>query len=112
MIRALMVEAVDSAQAPALGTVVRGGYQLLRFLGAGAMGAVYEAQTLEGKRVAVKVLLRAAIEAGGGQMVQRFKREANVTATLDSPHVGSCSPRSGRCTRWWPCGSSGRYATR
>jgi serine/threonine-protein kinase len=62
------------------------GYQIVRKLGEGAFGVVYEAvrQTL-GKRVALKVLKR---EAGANDDVhKRFLREAQMTAQLSHPHV-------------------------
>jgi serine/threonine-protein kinase len=61
-------------------------YQIVRTLGAGAFGVVYEAlrQPL-GKRVALKVL-RPALAAQAG-VAQRFLREAQMTAQLRHPHV-------------------------
>ena len=78
-----MSEQQDLGKAPAVGTRLRGQYELSRFLGAGGMGAVYEALAPDGKRVAVKVLLRGL----GGRALDRFKREANVTSSLTSPHI-------------------------
>ena len=80
-------EPLASGEAPPLGTRVGAGYELVRFLGAGGMGAVYEAVAPGGQRVAVKVLLRAAVQAEQGEMVERFAREARVTAALQTPHV-------------------------
>jgi len=78
---------VGLIEAPPLGTTLKGGYQLLRFLGAGGMGAVYEALAPDGSRVAVKTLLNLPDSRAGHQMLARFEREASVTATLDNPHV-------------------------
>jgi serine/threonine protein kinase len=64
--------------------VLNGSYTLVRFLGAGGMGAVYAAQTSDGRRVAVKVLLEMAGGSIGAR--ERFAREANVAAALDCPH--------------------------
>src|SRR5689334_8116563 len=48
---------VPAADGPSLGTV--GGYRLLREIGAGGMGTVFEAeQLLTGRRVAVKLIRR------------------------------------------------------
>ena len=80
-----MSEFANESGAPPLGTVLRGGYQLLRFLGKGGMGAVYEASAPNGQRVAVKVLLEEALRVP--EVVQRFKREALITAALDHPNV-------------------------
>ena len=81
-----MVERQDVGLPP-LGTSLGSGYQLLRFVGAGGMGAVYEALTPSGQRVAVKVLLELPRSAAGAELAARFRREANVTASLDSAHV-------------------------
>ena len=80
-------EQVVGSQAPPLGTRLGAGYLLQRFLGAGGMGAVYGAVAPDGRQVAVKVLLDSALRLEGGQYVERFKREANVTSTLDSVHI-------------------------
>jgi serine/threonine protein kinase len=77
----------DPQEAPPIGTKVRGTYELVRFLGAGGMGAVYEAITPEGVHVALKVLLHGMLQLVGNEAVQRFKREANVTGVLESKHV-------------------------
>jgi eukaryotic-like serine/threonine-protein kinase len=61
-------------------------YQIVRTLGAGAFGVVYEAlrQPL-GKRVALKVL-RVELASRAG-IAQRFLREAQMTAQLRHAHV-------------------------
>ncbi len=82
-----MAEALDANEAPPLGTRLGGQYELLRFLGAGGMGAVYEALGPDGARVAVKVLLQTALRTEGGEFVERFKREADVTTKLGSGHI-------------------------
>jgi serine/threonine protein kinase len=51
------------------------------------MGEVHEAATRDERRVAVKVLLEAASNERGRDIVARFKREANITATLASPNI-------------------------
>jgi serine/threonine-protein kinase len=63
-----------------------GSYQIVRALGAGAFGVVYEAlrQPL-GKRVALKVL-RTQLTSRTDVM-QRFLREAQMTAQIRHPHV-------------------------
>ncbi len=76
----------NSLQAPPLGTTLDGAYLLERFLGAGGMGAVYEAVTNTGERVAVKVLLGAAGRQEGA-FLERFEREANITSSLSSPNI-------------------------
>ncbi|MEQ9324495.1 MAG: serine/threonine-protein kinase, partial [Polyangiaceae bacterium] len=74
-------------QAPTVGAIVGDGYELVRFLGAGGMGAVYEAVSKDGRRVAVKLLLDQAASAPSPTVMKRFEREVSLTATLDDPHV-------------------------
>jgi len=63
-----------------------GNYRLLKLLGAGAMGAVYDAINVELDRpVALKLLLTDG--APSPRAVQRFKREARLAARLDHPNV-------------------------
>ncbi len=60
---------------------------MLRLLGAGGMGAVYEVQhELTKHRRALK-LLHADVRAKHPQVVQRFLREASVAGTLGDPHI-------------------------
>jgi serine/threonine protein kinase len=63
-----------------------GKYEIVRRLGAGGMGAVYEGIHTEiGRRVAIKVL-SAAIAATPGARV-RFLREAQLTTKVRHPHI-------------------------
>jgi serine/threonine protein kinase len=68
------------------GLVVKDRYVIVRLLGAGGMGAVYEArdQVLD-KRVALKIL-HASI-AGDPHIHARFLQEARAASALDHPHV-------------------------
>jgi len=69
-----------------IGTVVGGKYRLVRLLGDGGMGSVYEAlHTGLGSRVAVKVLHPDLARRAG--LVERFLQEARVAAQIRSPHV-------------------------
>jgi serine/threonine-protein kinase len=63
-----------------------GSYQIVRVLGKGAFGVVYEAirQPL-GKRVALKVLHRSLVSHQ--EVLQRFLREAQTTAQIQHPHI-------------------------
>lgn len=62
-----------------------GGFKLVRFLGAGGMGAVYEGEhTDTGRRVAVKVL--AGRLASHPQAVERFRQEGRVASQISHPH--------------------------
>jgi serine/threonine protein kinase len=68
------------------GDVLRGKYRLVRLLGDGGMGSVYEAHH-EGlhTRVAIKVLHPDLARRPG--LVERFLREARVSAQIKSPNV-------------------------
>jgi serine/threonine-protein kinase len=69
-----------------IGSVVNGKYRLVRLLGDGGMGSVYEAQhTVLGTRVAIKVLHPELNRRTG--LVERFLQEARVSAQIRSPHV-------------------------
>ena len=64
-----------------------GQFRLLAILGRGAMGNVYEAEdTLLQRRVAVKVL-PPQLMAQGGEVAERFLREARSAGRLDHPNI-------------------------
>ena len=61
-----------------------GPYQLVRKLGQGGMGTVYEAvHTDTGQNVALKLLSPAV--RGTEEMVQRFRRESQIAASINHP---------------------------
>jgi uncharacterized RDD family membrane protein YckC len=61
-----------------------GGYRVLRLLGRGGMGAVYEAEQLEtGRRVALKVLGQSIDSA---EARKRFLREGRLAAAVSHPN--------------------------
>lgn len=63
-----------------------GDLRLVRELGRGGMGIVYEAeQTSLGRRVAVKVLPFAAV--ANAKSLLRFRNEVRAAAALDHPHI-------------------------
>ncbi|MEZ6117749.1 MAG: WD40 repeat domain-containing serine/threonine-protein kinase [Pirellulaceae bacterium] len=65
-----------------------GDYRLIRPIGRGGMGIVYEAeQTTLGRRVALKVLPAAA--AVDSRQLARFRNEAMIVGQLSHPHIVS-----------------------
>ncbi len=70
----------------ALGSDIDGKYRILRLLGEGGMGAVYEGCNLRlDRRVAIKVL--HCDVATNPEVRRRFEREARLGARLSSPHI-------------------------
>ena len=68
-----------------LGKVLGGRYEVLRLLGTGGMGAVYEAQQRDlNRRVAIKVLHETKHEPGD---LARFRQEAQAAAGLGHPNI-------------------------
>jgi serine/threonine protein kinase len=67
-------------------TALLGDFRIVREIGRGGMGMVYEAEQLSlGRRVALKVLpFAAALDA---RQLQRFKNEAQAAALLHHPHI-------------------------
>jgi serine/threonine-protein kinase len=82
-----------SARTPAPGKVVTGlalppvpGYEILRLLGQGGMGAVYLARRqATGQQVALKVLVPDS--STGEAQLRRFLREISVLSQLDHPRI-------------------------
>lgn len=73
-----------SSETPLAG--VLGDYRLIRELGRGGMGIVYEAEQISlGRRVALKVLSFAAVL--DPRQLQRFKNEAQAAAHLHHTHI-------------------------
>lgn len=67
------------------GTVLSDRYRLVRELGAGGMGSVWEAEHCQiGNRVAIKVLTR---DVGADSMGERFLREARAASIIRHEHV-------------------------
>jgi eukaryotic-like serine/threonine-protein kinase len=67
-----------------------GRYRLVKVLGQGAMGVVYEAvDTRLNRAVAIKTVLRSHMvdETTAGEYATRFEREAQAAARLSHPHV-------------------------
>jgi len=71
---------------PLVGQVVAGRFRVVRRLGKGGMGTVYEAEhAFIKKRVALK-LLRAEITSNS-EAVERFRREAMATSTIGHENI-------------------------
>ncbi|MGB0678529.1 MAG: protein kinase domain-containing protein, partial [Polyangiales bacterium] len=78
----------QTAAADWLGREVDGRYRVLRKLGEGGMGTVYEAEQRPlGKRVALKTI-RPEL-AKDPELAERFAREAMATAHLDHPRIAA-----------------------
>ncbi len=79
-------EAERAMLAERVGLVVGGRYKIVRTLGAGGMGGVYEAEhELIGKKVALKCLHREYTR--DRDLVERFKREARAATAIGNEHI-------------------------
>jgi eukaryotic-like serine/threonine-protein kinase len=79
-----------------------GGYRLLRELGSGGMGKVYEAEdAASGRRVAVKLI--AADFAASQGAVDRFRQEGRLASAIAHPRcvfVLAADEEAGRTSSW------------
>ena len=67
-----------------------GRYQIVRELGKGAMGLVYEGLDPKlGRRVAIKTARRDVMESSGraDEMMERFLREARAAGSINHPYI-------------------------
>jgi len=76
----------ESPSTTADALVIDGRYRLLRLIGIGGMGAVYEAQHVAiGKRIAVKVLHQQFSQHP--DLVERLRREAQAASRIGHPNI-------------------------
>ena len=82
-----LIDAPDDGTDPLLGTTLGDAYQVVRMVGEGGMGKVYEARhiRLGNKRFAVKMLHPEY--ARQPDVVARFQREAEAASGIDHPNV-------------------------
>ncbi len=69
-----------------VGAMIDGRYKLVRIIGRGGMGTVFEATTPEGDKFALK-MIRPDIARRSRDAMRRFLREAKTAQTIDSEHV-------------------------
>jgi serine/threonine-protein kinase len=62
-----------------------GDYRIVRLLGRGGVGSVWEAETHDGLKIALKVLNPPVL--GNKTVVQKFFQEAFILAKLDHPNI-------------------------
>jgi len=71
-----------------VGEVLADKYRIVRYLGEGGMGTVYEAQhAFVGRRFAVKILHTELTRAD--EMLERFTREARAAGALENENIAS-----------------------
>ena len=71
------------------GTVLAGRYRVHSQIGGGGMGTVHAGEHLEvGRKVAIKILRPESV--GQPALVERFRREARLTARVEHEHVVEC----------------------
>jgi eukaryotic-like serine/threonine-protein kinase len=77
---------VASRQRFSVGELLAGRFKITRFIAAGGMGEVYEAQDLElGEHVAIKAIHSEILERPSS--ISQFKREVNLARKVTHPNV-------------------------
>jgi serine/threonine protein kinase len=83
-----------------VGETIGDKYRVVKLLGVGASGSVYEAEHKEiGRHVAIKVVHRAL--ATRRDIVARFRIEARICAKIRNPHVGQVYDVGQTARRTW-----------
>ncbi len=76
----------ESSEVFSPGDVIEDRYRIVRLVGKGGMGEVYEAEVLEtGERVAIKTVLPELL--GNYKILTRFEREAEFSSRISHPCV-------------------------
>src|SRR6188768_1105470 len=69
-----------------VGQLLDNKYRIVKLIGEGGMGAVYEGENVRiSRRVAIKVLHSAFVE--NGEVVSRFEREAQAAGRIGNDHI-------------------------
>jgi hypothetical protein len=69
-----------------IGQLIEGKYRIIRLIGEGGMGAVYEGENIRiTRRVAIKVLHAGYTE--NKEVLQRFEREAQAAGRIGNEHI-------------------------
>jgi eukaryotic-like serine/threonine-protein kinase len=77
-----------AAAAASSARVIGGKYEVIRQLGRGGMGVVYEARHVgTNRRVAVKEIIGEGGQKLDKKLVERFHREAKATGTVETRHI-------------------------
>ncbi|MBK8258825.1 MAG: protein kinase [Polyangiaceae bacterium] len=84
--RATVATRADHGVDPLVGHLLGGRYKVIRLIGRGGMGGVYEAEGTDGRRVATKVIFRS-VAGHDDQHMRRFIREARAATAIESVHV-------------------------
>jgi serine/threonine-protein kinase len=71
---------------PAIGTILDDKYRIVRELGTGGMGAVYEGENVRIRRKVAIKLLHATVSSQS-EAVMRFEREAEAAGRIGSDHI-------------------------
>ncbi|MBA3454556.1 MAG: protein kinase [Deltaproteobacteria bacterium] len=74
------------AESSLIGLALDNKFKILRLIGRGGMGEVFEAEHVGlGKRVAIKLMLEKY--SGDGEAIARFTREAHAASRIGNPHI-------------------------